>query len=243
MATTTEEWIEVHSPYNGEVVGRAPKSGADDARRAVDAAARALVSPLPAHERAAILDRAAAPAARAARGDRPHDRRARRPSRSRPRASRRRERCRTFTFAAAEARKLAGEVIPLDAPRPAQGKLGFTIRVPSGWSPRSRRSTSRSTWWRTRSRRRSRPGAGWCSSPPQTPLIRDRWSRELHRGRAAARMAVGPRRRARPIGDVLVADERVGLLTFTGSRRVGWDLTRGRALASASRSSSATRPR
>ena len=59
MATTTEEWIEVHSPYKGEVVGRAPKSGADDARRAVDAAARALESPLPAHERAAILDRVA----------------------------------------------------------------------------------------------------------------------------------------------------------------------------------------
>jgi len=37
MATTTEEWIEVRSPYNGDVVGRAPKSGADDARRAVDA--------------------------------------------------------------------------------------------------------------------------------------------------------------------------------------------------------------
>ena len=35
MATKTEEWIEVHSPYDGEVVGRAPKSGAEDARRAV----------------------------------------------------------------------------------------------------------------------------------------------------------------------------------------------------------------
>src|SRR5438067_886559 len=46
MATTTEEWIEVHSPYHGEIVGRAPKSGADDARRAIDAAARALESPL-----------------------------------------------------------------------------------------------------------------------------------------------------------------------------------------------------
>jgi acyl-CoA reductase-like NAD-dependent aldehyde dehydrogenase len=59
MATTTEEWIEVHSPYNGEVVGRAAKSGAADARQAIDAASRALESPLPAHERAAILDRTA----------------------------------------------------------------------------------------------------------------------------------------------------------------------------------------
>jgi acyl-CoA reductase-like NAD-dependent aldehyde dehydrogenase len=58
MATTTEE-IEVRSTYSGEVVGRVPKSDADDAERAVDAAAQALESPLPTHERAAILDRVA----------------------------------------------------------------------------------------------------------------------------------------------------------------------------------------
>ena len=59
MATTTQEWIEVRSPFDGEVVGRAPKSGAAQARQAVDAAARVLESPLPAHERATILDRVA----------------------------------------------------------------------------------------------------------------------------------------------------------------------------------------
>src|SRR5436305_497580 len=59
MAATTDEFIEVRSPYSGDVVGRAPKSGAEDARGAIDAAAQALESPLPAHERAAILDRGA----------------------------------------------------------------------------------------------------------------------------------------------------------------------------------------
>src|SRR4051794_25428877 len=59
MATATEEWIEVRSPYSGEIVGRAPKSGAETTRRAIDAPARALESPLPPHERAAILDRVA----------------------------------------------------------------------------------------------------------------------------------------------------------------------------------------
>ena len=38
----------------------------------------------------------------------------------------------TFQFAAAEARKLAGEMIPLDAGSPGEGKLGFTLRVPIG---------------------------------------------------------------------------------------------------------------
>ena len=38
----------------------------------------------------------------------------------------------TFQFAAAEARKLSGEMIPLDAIAAGEGKLGFTLRVPIG---------------------------------------------------------------------------------------------------------------
>ena len=38
----------------------------------------------------------------------------------------------TFQFAAAEARKLGGEMIPLDAIPSGEGKLGFTLRVPIG---------------------------------------------------------------------------------------------------------------
>ena len=38
----------------------------------------------------------------------------------------------TFQFAAAEARKLSGEMIPLDAIAAGEGKLGFTLRMPIG---------------------------------------------------------------------------------------------------------------
>jgi acyl-CoA reductase-like NAD-dependent aldehyde dehydrogenase len=55
----TAEWIEVRSPYSGDVVGRVAKSGADAAQDAIDSAATALANPLPAHERAAVLDRVA----------------------------------------------------------------------------------------------------------------------------------------------------------------------------------------
>ena len=55
----TGEWLEVRSPYSGAVVGRVAKGGAAEAQRAVDAAARALESPLPAHKRAEILVRVA----------------------------------------------------------------------------------------------------------------------------------------------------------------------------------------
>jgi acyl-CoA reductase-like NAD-dependent aldehyde dehydrogenase len=38
----------------------------------------------------------------------------------------------TFQFAAAEARKLGGEMVPLDAIPAGEGKLGFTLRLPIG---------------------------------------------------------------------------------------------------------------
>jgi acyl-CoA reductase-like NAD-dependent aldehyde dehydrogenase len=38
----------------------------------------------------------------------------------------------TFQFAAAEARKLTGEMVALDASAPGEGKIGFTLRVPVG---------------------------------------------------------------------------------------------------------------
>ena len=55
----TGEWIEVRSPFSGDVVGRVAKGGVDETRRALDAAERALENPLPAHKRAEILVRVA----------------------------------------------------------------------------------------------------------------------------------------------------------------------------------------
>jgi glyceraldehyde-3-phosphate dehydrogenase (NADP+) len=55
----TGDWIEVRSPYDGSLVGRVPKAGASETRRALDAAEEAMRTPLPAHERASILDRVA----------------------------------------------------------------------------------------------------------------------------------------------------------------------------------------
>src|SRR6266540_7200800 len=38
----------------------------------------------------------------------------------------------TYTFAAVEARKLAGEMVPMDASQAGEGKLAFTLRLPVG---------------------------------------------------------------------------------------------------------------
>src|SRR5436189_6400508 len=113
MATTTQE-IEVRSPYSGEVVGRVRSAGADDARRAIDAAEQAMREPLPAPKRAEILVRVAGALGRR------HDEVARLISdeAGKPMKAARVEARRamsTYTFAALEARKLAGEMVPMDA--------------------------------------------------------------------------------------------------------------------------------
>src|SRR5881275_3313408 len=224
MATTTEEWIEVHSPYNGDVVGRAPKSGADDARRAVDAAARTLESPLPAHERAAILDRTAALLRER------HEDMARticaeagKPIRTaRVEASRAAS---TFTFAAVEARRLAGDVVPMDASEAGEGKIAFTLRRPIGVIG----AISPFNFPCNLVAHKLAPAlAAGCpvvlkpaSQTPLSALLLAELEQEAGLPAGWINVVVGP---SSEIGDVLVEDERVKLITFTGSGTVGWEL-------------------
>ncbi len=124
--------ITVRSPYDGGVIGEIPAQTADDVDRAVGLAAAALRDrPLAQWQRAGILDRAAERLA--ARRDEFATIVAR--EAAKPIKTARVEVDRavgTFRFAAAEARTLAGDVVPLDALNGGQGKLGFTLRVPIG---------------------------------------------------------------------------------------------------------------
>src|SRR5438093_13204801 len=127
----TGEWVEVRSPYSGDPVGRVAKAGADETRRAIDAAERAMQEPLAAHKRAEILVRVAGALGRR------HDEVARLISdeAGKPMKAARVEARRamsTYTFAAVEARKLAGEMVPMDASQAGEGKLAFTLRSPIG---------------------------------------------------------------------------------------------------------------
>jgi acyl-CoA reductase-like NAD-dependent aldehyde dehydrogenase len=223
MATTTAE-IEVRSPYNGEVVGRVPKSGADDARRAVDAAAHALETPLPAHERAAILDRVAGLLRER------HEDMARticaeagKPIRTaRVEASRA---VSTYTFAAVEARKLAGDVIPMGASEAGEGKIAFTLRRPIGVIG----AISPFNFPCNLVAHKLAPAlAAGCpvvlkpaSATPLSALLLAELEREAGLPDGWLTVLVGP---SAEIGDVLVEDERVRMITFTGSSGVGWGI-------------------
>src|SRR3712207_2278138 len=56
----TGDWLDVRSPYSGELVGRVARGGAGETRRAIAAAEEAMRTPLPAHKRAEVLVRVAA---------------------------------------------------------------------------------------------------------------------------------------------------------------------------------------
>jgi acyl-CoA reductase-like NAD-dependent aldehyde dehydrogenase len=124
--------IVVRSPYDGAEVGRVPKHGREDVDRAVASAARALGDqPLPPWRRAEILDAAARLLAELAED---FARTIARES-AKPIKTARIEAARavsTFTFAAAEARRLTGEMVPVDAAQVGEGRLAFTLRVPIG---------------------------------------------------------------------------------------------------------------
>ena len=126
------ETITVRSPYDDTVIGEIPAMTAADVDAAVAKAKQALHEhPLPLWKRADILDKAAARLA--ARRDEFAEIIAKEAAKPIKTARVEAERAvGTFQFAAAEARKLGGEMIPLDAIPAGEGKLGFTLRVPIG---------------------------------------------------------------------------------------------------------------
>jgi acyl-CoA reductase-like NAD-dependent aldehyde dehydrogenase len=131
-AVTTGEWIEVRAPYDDALLGRVPACGHEQVDAAVRAAQAALeAGPLPAWQRAEILDRAAQIVA-----SRTDDlARVIATEAAKPIKTARVEAERaisTFTFAAVAARTLAGEMVPMDASAAGAGKLAFTLRVPIG---------------------------------------------------------------------------------------------------------------
>jgi acyl-CoA reductase-like NAD-dependent aldehyde dehydrogenase len=220
----TIDVLDVTSPYSGEVVGSVEKLGADAARRAVDAAAAALDKPLPAHERARILDRVAALLQER------HDEAARLISAEagKPMKAARVEAQRavsTYTFAAVEARKLAGEMVPMDASQAGEGKLAFTLRLPIGVVG----AISPFNFPLNLVAHKIAPAlAAGCPvvlKPASATPLSAHFLAELEReaGLPDGWLAVVAGS-ASEIGDVLVEDDRVKLITFTGSGDVGWGL-------------------
>jgi acyl-CoA reductase-like NAD-dependent aldehyde dehydrogenase len=129
--STTGDEIVVRSPYDGHEIDRVPACGADEVKRAVALATDARSETLQPWKRAEVLDRAAhLLSERVEEFARVIAEEAAKPIKT-ARVEARRA-VSTFTFAALEARRLAGDVVPLDASDVGEGKIGFTLRLPVG---------------------------------------------------------------------------------------------------------------
>src|SRR4051812_36263005 len=220
----TGDWLEVRSPYSGEVVARVAKAGAEETKRAIDAAEQAMREPLPAHKRAEILVRVAGLLGRR------HDEAAKLISdeAGKPLKTAKVEVSRamsTYTMAAVEARRLAGEMVPMDASQAGEGKLAFTLRRPIGIVG----AISPFNFPLNLVAHKLAPSlAAGCavvlkpaSATPLSALLLAELEAEAGLPPGWLTVLVGP---SAEIGDVIVEDERVKLITFTGSSGVGWKL-------------------
>jgi acyl-CoA reductase-like NAD-dependent aldehyde dehydrogenase len=220
----TGDWIDVRSPYSGDVVGRVPKAGADETRKAIDAAAEAMLDPLPAHERAEILVKVAGYLGRR------HEEAAQTicAEAGKPLKTARVEASRamsTYTMAAVQARTLAGDVVPMDASQAGEGKLAFTLRVPIGVVG----AISPFNFPLNLVAHKIAPAlAAGCAvvlkpatATPLSALLLAELEQEAGLPPGWLNVVAGS---SAEIGDALVGDERVAALTFTGSGDVGWKL-------------------
>ncbi|MBW8827318.1 MAG: aldehyde dehydrogenase family protein [Acidobacteria bacterium] len=220
------DWLVVRSPYDGQEIGRVRAHDAGDVDAAVAAGKAALATaPLPLWRRAAILDTAAqllservddmartiaAEAAKPLKTARVEAERA----------------VSTFIFAAAAARTLAGEMVPLDASDVGEGKLGFTLRVPVGVIG----AISPFNFPLNLVAHKVAPAiAAGCpvvlKPASQTPMSALRLERllvdECGLPEAWLRVLPGP---SSSVGERLVSHPDVAMITFTGSPGVGWSI-------------------
>lgn len=213
----------VINPYSGDTIATVARGGADDIDAAVAEALRHLPPP-PAHERAAILERAARLVAeRAETFARTICLEAGKPIRQ---ARGETARCvDTLTFSAVEARTLAGEMVPMDGSAAGAGHLGVVLQEPVGVVG----AIAPFNFPLNLVAHKVAPAiAAGCpvvlkpaSATPLSALLLANALRDagLPEGFLSVVMGGG-----RDVGDAIVRHPDVPLISFTGSPEVGWGI-------------------
>jgi acyl-CoA reductase-like NAD-dependent aldehyde dehydrogenase len=217
--------LDVKNPFDDSLVARTWLAGDAEFDRAADACVRAAdaMRALPAYERAAILMRTSAEllsrkdaiaAILAGEAGKPiKDARI-----ETERAAM------TFHVAADEARRLGGEVVPMDLAPHGAGRFAVVRRVPVG--PVAAISPFNFPLNLTAHKIAPAIAAGnplVLKPATKTPLSAITLAELVVRA-GLPREAISVLPMPRATGDRLVTDERFKLLTFTGSSAVGWDM-------------------
>lgn len=219
-----DDGIEVRSPYDRRLLGSVPACTPADLDSAVVAAHAAhRAGPPPAHERAAVLDRAAAllEERRETFALAVCDEAAKPITLARAEVDRA---CGTFRHAAAAARSTRGEVLPLDVDPNGVGWTGMALRVPRGVVL----AVTPFNFPLNLAVHKVAPaiaaGCPFVLKPsPRTPLT------ALLLGDLLADAGLPPGSWsvvtcADNLVAGLVSDERIAVISFTGSPRVGWTI-------------------
>jgi len=127
------EHASLTSPYSGDVIAYIPKANAKEVNESIEAACRAktVMAKMPAHERAAILERLVALFEK--RLDEAAEIIALEAAKPIATAIEEVKRTiQTYKFAAEEAKRIHGETIPLDAAPGGEKRVAYTVREPIG---------------------------------------------------------------------------------------------------------------
>jgi glyceraldehyde-3-phosphate dehydrogenase (NADP+) len=214
---------EIRSPYSGEVIGRAALADRRDVIAAIDAAVAAapIAAALPSHARAAVLDRI-----RTALADR-RDELARllAAEAGKPLGLARTEIDRAifvFQQGAEEAKRIGGEVIPMDLAPHGEGRWGLTRRFPL--SPIS--AIIPFNFPILLAAHKLAPaiacGATMVLKPPPQDPLATLLLAEIVQGSGYPAGAISVLPCTNDDAAPLIDDPRVRMITFTGSARVGW---------------------
>jgi glyceraldehyde-3-phosphate dehydrogenase (NADP+) len=224
--TARDEIIEVRNPFDGRLVDTVPKGRPEDIDAAITAATRAAERPWPTHARCDVLTRAAG------RIEADLDGYARtialEGSKTIREARREPLRCvALLRLAAEEGRRLAGETLPFDSRAGSENRVGYYFRFPVGVvgaitpfnDPLAMACHKVGPALAGGNAVVLKPGTA-------TPLSALRLASDLmESGLPPGRLNVVTGR-GEELGDALVADPRVRVVTFTGGVETGLRITK-----------------
>jgi glyceraldehyde-3-phosphate dehydrogenase (NADP+) len=221
-----DEVIEVRNPFDGRLVDAVPRGRAADVHDAIAAAVRAVAEPWPVHVRCEVLTRAAA------RIDADLDGYARtialEGSKTIREARREPVRCATLLrLAAEEGRRLAGETLPFDSRVGSENRVGYYFRFPAGVVGAITPFNDPLAMACHKAGPALAGGNAVVLKPgTATPLSALRLARDLvESGLPQGRLNVVTGHGGE-LGDAIVGDPRVRVVTFTGGVETGLRITR-----------------
>jgi acyl-CoA reductase-like NAD-dependent aldehyde dehydrogenase len=219
----TEKYLPLNNPFNGEKIAEVAVASDGDVLRAIDAAESAAktMANMEAYKRAEILQKVAD----LIQEDREECARIIAEESSKPLKAARAEVDRTimtYSFAAQEARRIHGETIPLDAAPGGEGRVAYTVKEPLGVIAAITPFNFPMNLVAHKVGPALAAGNSVVLKPAsQTPMSAYKIASYFHKAGLPAGALNVVTGTGKSVGDVLIKDDRVKKVTFTGSPAVG----------------------